>query len=347
MRTVLAPISAIALAFGLAVFCGPAFAQTDSTVFYHVADSARHGPLISCATAMETAWDLVRDPFTDSVSGDAERAALVRKGFSVFTQTKKYAPEFTGNDLACGHCHVNAGQREKALPLVGVAHVFPEYNKRAGREFSLADRITGCFLRSMNGTASPAMLAAHGTAADTIEADATGAAAGTNAADPERAASVIRGSEEVRALEAYIDWLSEGFPAGTKLPWRGLNLIPDSGLVPVGELDSSRGRALYEEKCVTCHAGDGRGIEIGDIKAGPLWGPASWNDGAGAARVYTLAGMIRHMMPYVDPGSLTDGEALQIAFFICSQPRPAFPFKESDYTKGKVPPDAVYYRPVK
>jgi thiosulfate dehydrogenase len=342
MRTALASLAAIAFALA---FGRTAVAQTDSTVFYHVADSSRHGPLVSSATAMETAWDLVRNPFTDSVAGDAERAALVRKGFSVFTQTKKYAPEFTGNDLACGHCHVNAGQREKALPLVGVAHVFPEYNKRAGREFSLADRITGCFLRSMNGTGAPAMLAAHRDSG--MKEGTSGAAVGMKVADPEQAASVIRGSEEVRALEAYIGWLSEGFTAGTKLPWRGLNLIPDSALVPVGALDSSRGRALYEEKCFTCHDGDGRGIEIGDIKAGPLWGPASWNDGAGAARVYTLAGMIRHMMPYVDPGSLTDGEALQIAFFICSRPRPSFPFKESDYLKGKVPPDAVYYRPGK
>jgi thiosulfate dehydrogenase len=340
MRNVLPLVAALAAFLGLG---RPAFSQTDSTVFYHAADSARRGPLISSATAMETAWDLVLDPLTDSITGSPGHAALVRKGFSIFTQTKKYAPRFTGNDLSCGHCHVNAGQREKALPLVGIANVFPEYNKRAGRDFTLADRITGCFLRSMNGTASAAMLTAH--AAARPGADATGSDAdGATVADPELAAVEIGGSEEVRALEAYIGWLSEGHTAGAKLPWRGLNTIPDSALVPVGALDSARGRTLYEEKCVTCHGSDGQGIEIGDIKAGPLWGPASWNDGAGAARVYTLAGMIRYMMPYVDPGSLTDEEALQIAFYICSQPRPAFPYKESDYRKGMVPPDAVYYR---
>jgi thiosulfate dehydrogenase len=200
---------------------------------------------------------------------------------------------------------------------------------------SLVDRITGCFLRSMNGTAAPVMLAAHssGAAADTV--------------DPERAAAAIIGSEEVRAIAAYIEWLSEGHPPGTKLPWRGQNTIPDSALIPVARLDSSRGRALYLEKCVTCHGDDGQGIEIGDIRAGPLWGAASWNDGAGAARVYTLAGMLRHSMPYVDPGSLTDEEALQIAFYICSQPRPEFPFKGTDYRKGSVPPDAVYYSRMK
>ena len=54
-------------------------------------------------------------------------------------------------------------------------------------------------------------------------------------------------------------------------------------------------------------------MQIGDKKAGPLWGDGSWNDGAGAARVYTLAGIIRYSMPYLSPGSLTDEEAQQVA----------------------------------
>ena len=66
-------------------------------------------------------------------------------------------------------------------------------------------------------------------------------------------------------------------------------------------------------------------------------------DGAGAARVYTLAGIIRYTMPYLDPGSLTDEDAQQVAAYITSQPRPRFPFKEKDYVGGKVPVDAVYY----
>jgi thiosulfate dehydrogenase len=323
------------IAFGTFA-AGPAAAQTDSTAYFHASGSAVSGALISSATAMETAWDLVRDPFTDSVAGGAERTALVRKGFRLFTQTKEYAPRFSGNDLSCGDCHLNGGQREKALPLVGVAGVFPEFNKRAGRKFSLDDRITGCFLRSMNATGAPAMVSAH-----------AGGGADAGSGDPEGSAAEIASSAEVRALGAYIDWLSEGHPAGTKLPWRGLNVIPDSALLPVAALDSSKGRAIFLEKCATCHAEDGRGVEIGDIKAGPLWGPGSWNDGAGAARVYTLAGMVRHSMPYLDPGSLTDEQALQVAFFICSQPRPVFPFKSGDYPKGSVPPDAVYYPGVK
>jgi thiosulfate dehydrogenase len=89
---------------------------------------------------------------------------------------------------------------------------------------------------------------------------------------------------------------------------------------------------------------DGQGVQIGDKKAGPLWGPDSWNDGAGAARVYTLAGIIRYTMSYLDPGSLTDEEAQQLAAFITSKPRPRFPFKDKDYPSAPIPVDAVYYR---
>ena len=60
-------------------------------------------------------------------------------------------------------------------------------------------------------------------------------------------------------------------------------------------------------------------------------------------KVYTLAGIIRHMMPYLDPGSLTDEEAQHVAAYINSKPRPAYPFKERDYLTEALPVDSVYY----
>ena len=77
------------------------------------------------------------------------------------------------------------------------------------------------------------------------------------------------------------------------------------------------------------------GRAIGDKKAGPLWGPDSWNDGAGAARVYTLAGIIRYTMPYLDPGSLTDEDAQQLAAFINSKPRPVYRTSSATTPAGK------------
>ena len=111
-------------------------------------------------------------------------------------------------------------------------------------------------------------------------------------------------------------------------------------------LDIAKGEALFQEHCTNCHGEDGQGVAIGDKKPGPLWGPDSWNDGAGAARVYTLAGIIRYSMPYLAPGRLTDEEAQELAAFIDSKPRPSYPFKDQDYRTEKLPVDSVYYAPL-
>lgn len=261
---------------------------------------------------MTTAWDIPASPLTDSSLHSLPLAEQIRWGFRLFMSTQQEAARFSPNKLSCNNCHLNAGQKEKAMPLVGIAAIYPEYNKREGRLFSLEDRIVGCFKRSMGAVHADTMPDSH--------------------------------SPEVLAISAYLAWLSRDLPVGKSPAWRGHNVIPAAKLIPVEELDSSRGAELFAEKCSNCHGLDGQGVEIGDKKAGPLWGPDSWNDGAGAARIYTLAGMIRYAMPYLDPGSLTDEQAQQIAAFICSQPRPEYPYKLLDYRVDKLPPDAVYYR---
>jgi thiosulfate dehydrogenase len=263
---------------------------------------------------MMTAWQVPRNPLEDPTLDSSPLAKQVRRGFQIFTNTPKEAAAFTGGTVSCANCHLNAGQRERSLPIVGVAGVFPEYNARASRLISLADRVIDCFLRSEN---------------------ATGSASG-QLPTPE--------SEEVLALSAYISWLSAGQPMGANPPWRGQNAITRASLLPIEKLSPARGQAIYAERCTSCHGQDGQGVQIGDKRAGPLWGPASWNDGAGASRVYTLAGIIRYSMPYLDPGSLSDEDAQQVAAFITSQPRPVFPHKDLDYARATVPVDAVYYR---
>jgi thiosulfate dehydrogenase len=268
---------------------------------------------------MVTAWDIPRNPLIDSTLPSSPHTERIRQGFRLFMETPIQAPRFTGNNLSCGNCHLNAGQRELALPLVGVAASFPEYNNRAARQFTLEDRIVGCFMRSEN---------------------APGANVETRAF-PDTA------SEEIIALATYITWLSDGIPPADVRQWRKHNVIPAAGSIPVERLNPKRGEELFQRHCTSCHGSEGQGNEIGDKKAGPLWGPSSWNDGAGAARIYTLAGFIRYAMPYLNPGSLTDEEAQQIAAFIDAKPRPEYPFKDQDYRVAPVPPDAVYYRSVK
>jgi len=263
---------------------------------------------------MISAWDIPANPLADASLTASGEGQQIRWGFRIFNHTPEEAARFAHGKVSCSHCHLNAGQRERALPLVGISVSYPDFNRRAERPFSLEERIVDCFLRSENGTQTPDQL-------------------------PEP------GSREVKAVAAYLVWLSKGYPQGTSPGWRGMNVIPQERLLPIPMLDPGRGEELFMEMCINCHGEDGQGVQIGDKKAGPLWGSDSWNDGAGAARIYTLAGMIRHMMPYLDPGSLSDEEAQHIAAFIDSKPRPAYPFKARDYPRSSPPADAVYYKP--
>jgi thiosulfate dehydrogenase len=272
-------------------------------------------PLIPARTTMVTAWQVPKNPLTDPTLDDSRLSAEIRWGFKIFTNTPVEVPQFTPGKMSCNNCHLNAGQREKSLPLVGVVGMFPEYNRRSGRLFTLNDRIVDCFLRSQNATG-----------ADTAPTDLPSLT-----------------SKEVLAVAAYLTWLSNGYEIGKNPPWRGQNVIPASSLVPIAKLDPAKGEEIFLDRCTTCHGRDGQGVFVGDKRPGPLWGPDSWNDGAGAARIYTLAGIIRYAMPYLNPGSLTDEESLQLAAFINSKPRPVYPFKLNDYRTEKIPIDGVYY----
>jgi thiosulfate dehydrogenase len=274
------------------------------------------GPLIPASATMVAAWEFPANPFEDPTLDQSALAEQIRRGFRLFTNTPKEAPHLAPGKMSCSSCHLNGGQREKSLPLVGVAGMFPEYNRRAGRLYSLGDRITDCFLRSENATGG--------------------------AVPPEELPTPA--SSEVLALSAYITWLARGSAVGEAPTWRGKTSIPTAALVPIEKLEPTRGEAIFAERCVSCHGADGQGVTVGDKTPGPLWGPDSWNDGAGAARIYTLAGMIRYSMPYLDPGNMSDEDAQHLAAFINSRPRPVYPFKDRDYRVDKLPPDSVYYR---
>jgi thiosulfate dehydrogenase len=263
-------------------------------------------PLVPAEAPFDQVNAVVKDPARAPLPPDSLLAAQIRLGFQIVENTPTHAAKFVGNDLSCGNCHLNAGQRFRALPFTGIAATFPEPRRREGRLFTLADRIRGCFLRSMNGIQPP------------------------------------YDSPELLAISAYITWLSEGQPMGESPAWRGKNVIADENLIAVDHLDPVRGRDLYGRHCAACHGADGQGVDLKTARPGPLWGPRSWNDGAGAARVYTLAGYIRYAMPLTQPGILKDDEAQHIAAYINAQTRPVFADKANDYSAG-APVDAVYY----
>lgn len=265
-------------------------------------------PLIPASAGFESLRDLVKDPFRDPLPDDQRIAEQIQWGYSIVTDTPSNAPQYVGGNMSCTNCHLSAGQREKGISLVGISAMFPEYNPRNGTLRSLEDRIVDCFERSENAPETPR-----------------------------------EDSPEVLAVASYITWLSEGQPTWENPAWRGQNRIAKENLIPIGELDPVAGEQLYQQQCASCHGPDGQGVQLGEVKPGPLWGDDSWNDGAGAARVYTLAGFIRWAMPYTNPGSLSDEDAQQIAAFINSHDRPSFERKDEDYPEVGPPEDAVYY----
>ena len=140
-----------------------------------------------------------------------------------------------------------------------------------------------------------------------------------------------RESAEMRDMIAYMAFLSRGTPVGVDIPGQGLpKLDVTSG-------DSAAGAAVYAAECARCHG------ENGDGGAGPpVWGPGSYNIGAGMARVRTAAAFIRRNMPMDRPGILNDQQATDVAAYINSQPRPDLPGKEHDWPNGDPPPDVAY-----
>jgi len=178
-------------------------------------------PLISSSTTMVTAWDVPNNPLEADL-GNSDLADQIRWGFRLFTDTSREAPGLTGGDMSCNNCHLNAGQRELALPLVGVTANFPEYNRRAGRDFTIEDRIVGCFYRSQNATGH-------------LPGDAVSNHPTLPTPD----------TPEVEALAAYLRWLSRGFAPGENPPWRKQNRIPEENLLPLDQLDPELGKEIF------------------------------------------------------------------------------------------------------
>lgn len=139
-------------------------------------------------------------------------------------------------------------------------------------------------------------------------------------------------SRDMRDIVAYMAFLSRGYPVGAQVEGQS---FPRIGPL---EGDTARGAAIFAVKCAVCHMPDGQGTDIYPA----LWGPDSFNIGAGMARLQTAAAFIHVAMPQTAPGTLTEQEAYDLAAYITSRPRPDFPGKEYDWPKGDPPPDVAY-----
>ncbi|HJP84530.1 MAG TPA: c-type cytochrome [Gemmatimonadaceae bacterium] len=141
------------------------------------------------------------------------------------------------------------------------------------------------------------------------------------------------GGRDMRDIVAYFAFLSSGIPGGAEMDGQGLpRLEPMKG-------DASRGSAVFVATCARCHGATGQGSPI----APPLWGPRSYNVGAGMARINTAASFIHALMPYDRAQHLTPQQAFDVATYINTRPRPDFPKKIHDWPHGGRPPDADYH----
>jgi len=136
---------------------------------------------------------------------------------------------------------------------------------------------------------------------------------------------------DMRDIVSYMAFLSRGVPVGP--PARASD-ARWTALTP----DSAVGGRIFGSICARCHGVDGGGTTA----APPLWGPRSFNIGAGMARARTAAAFIRANMPFDRAVTLTDQQALDVAAYVDGHPRPDFAGKANDWPNGDAPPDAAY-----
>src|SRR5512132_2398029 len=92
---------------------------------------------------------------------------------------------------------------------------------------------------------------------------------------------------DMHDIVAYLAFLSSGIPVGAEMDGQGLpRLQPQKG-------DPARGASAFKSTCTRCHGENGQGT----VLAPPLWGPRSYNVGAGMARINTAASFIHGLMP--------------------------------------------------
>jgi thiosulfate dehydrogenase len=270
------------------------------------------GTAIACATAFAacTRAAPVRPPVTrlatpaESTLKDDPFSRSVRRGRAIIAATRDSLPQNVGNDLRCNSCHLDEGTRAYSMPYVGVFARYPQYRSRRDGVELIEDRVNDCLMRSMNG----------------------------KALDPE--------SRDLRDIVSYFKWVSSGIAVGQRVKGQGIDSIVPP-LVP----NEAHGATVFVAQCARCHGADGAGAQVvtmPGVYAPPLWGPRSFNIGAGMARVRAMAAFVRSSMPFDQPGTLTPQDAFDVSAFVGGHERPDFAAKESDWPKGDPPPDSPY-----
>ena len=225
-------------------------------------------------------------PPPESAMPDGEYGKIIRLGEQVFTNTGQYAAKYVGNSLNCASCHLDAGRKTDSAPMWASFIHYPAFRSKTGQVDTLAARIQGCFEYSMNGKAPP------------------------------------QDDDIMTALQTYAFWLAKGAPVGTPVPGSGYPKLKK----PATPADYVRGEAVYAQNCALCHGSDGQGQRSGDRQVfPPLWGPKSFNWGAGMHQLGNASGFIQANMPLGKGGSLSEQDAWDVAMYMNSHERPQDP----------------------
>ena len=239
---------------------------------------------------------------------------IIKETYSIIgPQAKDKSKRLTGNNLTCNNCHLNAGRKIGSGSFVGVMSRYPQFRGRENRTGNMKDRINGCMERSMNGQPFP------------------------------------EESEEMDAILAYLEWLSEDVPQDIAKLYKGYADID----IPDYKADTSKGKLIYVKNCLRCHQQNGTGMKNnGDSFSGylypPIAGDDTYNDGAGMNRVLTSARFIKGNMPFgatYDAPTLTDEEAYHVAAYINSFSRPKKSNRDKDFPLLKLKPVSTPYGP--
>lgn len=219
---------------------------------------------------------------------------MIRYGRELIAHTANYlGPKGTvshlTNGMNCDNCHIDAGTRNWGNNFSLVASTYPKYRDRSGRMESVEWRVNECLERSLNGK----------------RLDST--------------------DREMRAMVAYLKWVGKDVPRKSSFKGAGTEELPYLDR----PADTGKGKTVFMAKCQTCHGKNGEGKPDSSgiaYQYPPLWGPDSYNTGAGIYRLSKFAGYIKNNMPLgttYGNAQLSDEEAWDVAAFVNSQPRPA------------------------
>ena len=155
------------------------------------------------------------------------------------------------NGMNCQNCHLAAGTRPWGNNYSLVYSTYPKFRPRSGSVEDVYKRVSDCFERSLNGQ------------------------------------SIDSNSREFLAMNAYINWVGQKVNSKDNTSAAGIERLPFLDRAA----DPEKGKLVYTSNCSRCHGANGEGLlaPIGkEYTNPPLWGPNSFNTGAGLFRISNL-----------------------------------------------------------